>query len=462
MVPEWPAARRHSEPGRGIGRPSLRPRASLPDGRQYIKLRSGISSVLVSSECLEPSNAVVEANVQEWPATAALIIAEVIGSGVLALGGQTAVVGLVVGLLALLLFYPANVFTALLLGKVRQKLPAALTFGDALTMVLGPKAGRYGYMVLYFYLFMCMANYLIVLGHSVQASIYWTSTCQPWACFIGTILLLPLNQFRTLSGLTLLSMVSFATIVTTLALCLWTLLTNASCQPQQREPGFLDYNSCISGFVFAFAGQHIMLEMQAEMKNPEHFPNAVFLSYSVLFLVYTLVAVLSYLACGKDTPGDLLLVLPTGWWKSLAGALMVLHLMVTYTISQQVLNRAICVYLLPGALQDGLVARFKWFLVTSAVMAACYTLANAIPLFQDVVNLSGALLSTQCVFILPGVLFLALCSFELVQREGQVAVWIGSWSAILVGVYLIIMGTLSSIVVISAKLSSGSSRPFSC
>lgn len=95
MVPEWPAARRHSEPGRGIGRPSLRPRASLPDGRQYIKLRSGISSVLVSSECLEPSNAVVEANVQEWPATAALIIAEVIGSGVLALGGQTAVVGLV-------------------------------------------------------------------------------------------------------------------------------------------------------------------------------------------------------------------------------------------------------------------------------------------------------------------------------------------------------------------------------
>ena len=132
-------------------------------------------------------------------------------------------------------------------------------------MVLGPKAGRYGYMVLYFYLFMCMANYLIVLGHSVQASIYWTSTCQPWACFIGTILLLPLNQFRTLSGLTLLSMVSFATIVTTLALCLWTLLTNASCQPQQRELGFLDYNSCISGFVFAFAGQHIMLEMQAEM-----------------------------------------------------------------------------------------------------------------------------------------------------------------------------------------------------
>ena len=274
-------------------------------------------------------------------------------------------------------------FTALLLGKVRQKLPTALTFGDALTVAVGPNAGRYGYMVLYVYLFMCMANYLIVLGHSVQASIYWKSICQPWACFIGTVLLLPLNQFRTLSGLTLLSVVSFATIVITLALCLWTLLTNASCQPQHREPGFFDYNSCISGFVFAFAGQHIMLEMQAEMKNPEHFPTAVYLSYLILFLVYTMVAVLSYLACGKNTPGDLLLVLPSGWRKSLAGVLMVIHLMVTYTISQQVLNRAICVYFLPGALVEGPSARFKWFLVTSGVMAACFTLANAIPLFQD-------------------------------------------------------------------------------
>ena len=97
MEREWSAesaGQRHSDPGRGDRRPSLRPRTSLPDRLQYTRVRSGISSVLVSNECLEPSNGVVEADIQEWHATAALIIAEVIGSGVLALGGQTAVVGL--------------------------------------------------------------------------------------------------------------------------------------------------------------------------------------------------------------------------------------------------------------------------------------------------------------------------------------------------------------------------------
>ena len=62
---------------------------------------------------------------------------------------------------------------------------------------------------------------------------------------------------------------------------------------------------------------------------------------------------------------------------------MVIHLMVTYTISQQVLSRAICAYLFPEALQDGIVARFKWFLVTSGMMAACFLVANLIPLFQE-------------------------------------------------------------------------------
>lgn len=109
----------------------------------------------------------------------------------------------------------------------------------------------------------------------------------------------------------------------------------------------------------------------------------VWLSFSTLFTVYATVAVLSYLACGENTPGDLLLVLPHDWRKSAAGVLMVIHHMVTYTISQQVLSRAICAYLLPEALQDGIVARFKWFFVTSAMMAACFLVANLIPLFQE-------------------------------------------------------------------------------
>lgn len=374
-----------------------------------------------------------------------------------------AVLGLAAGSSVLALCYPANVFTSLLLGKVRQEVTSTVTFGDGLTVLVGTMAGQYGYTVAYSYLFMCMANYLILIGDSVQASIYWEVICSPLACFIGAILLLPINQFRTLSGLTLLSMISFATVVATLILCLWTLLTNPSCESSGGSPGhgFLDYSSCISGFVFAFTGQNIMLEMQAEMKTPSDFPKAVWLSFSTLFMVYATVAVLSYLTCGEDTPGDLLLVLPHDWRKSAAGVLMVIHLMVTYTISQQVLSRAICAYLLPEALQEGVLARFKWFFVTSGMMAACFLVANLIPLFQDIVNLTGALLSSQVVFILPSVLFLAVCPYEAAKLEGTLATWIGCWCAIFLGICLALVGTVSSLLVIASKLSSGSG-PFSC
>ena len=420
----------------------------------------------------------------------------------------------VVGFSVLVLCYPLNVFTSLLLAKVREKLPAVVTFGDAFELVSGPMAGRYGYGVLYIYLFMCMANYLIVLGDSVQAVIYWKPVCGAVGSLAGAALLVPLNQFRTLTALTFLSALSFATILATLGLCLLTLLSEASCTGQHNSPSFLDYSACISGIVFAFTGQPIMLEMQAEMKEPQHFPKAVWLSYSILFVVYSFVAVLSYLACGNATPGDILLVLPEDWRKSLAGALMVIHLMVTYTILQQVLNRAICVCFLPGALEQSFLARLKWFGVTSCVLAACYSLANLVPLFQALSDLDLVRKSclsgcgephgsppsvTNCIHPAgapsyqhwfrprPCVLFLLLYSFELAKRESQGGIWIGAWFSAIVGVaaarresvtnqetcgcyntsrylglYLVTVGTVSSVLVIAAKLSSTGGSSFNC
>jgi len=416
-------------------------------------------------------------HVQPWPSTAALIVAEVIGTGVLALGGQVATLGLPFGLCVLVLCYPLNLFTSLLLGAAHQALPGVVTFGDALSRLIGKRAGVYGYVVLYTYLFVTMANYMIVLADSVAAVVYSHRLCRPASSAVGALLLLPTNQFRNLSGLSLLSALSFATVVMTLVICLWTLLgDDPSCPGDRGKPSFIQYTSSVSGFIFAFAGQSIMLEMQAEMKTPAHFPRAVYLAFTTLFVVYLAVATLSYHACGDNTPGELLLVLPFDWRKSLAGALMVVHISVTYTISQQVFNRALCVYLVPGALGVGFQARAKWFFVTTGSMGACYVFANAIPLFEDIVNMTGSLLSTQCVFIIPGMLFLALHwkgansgqeddgqdgRAEQPCRTSRLLV-AGSWASVALGVYLAVTGTVSSVAVISTKLSAGGSGPFSC
>jgi len=470
------------------------PRLSMQPG----SMRSGISSVLLVSTAevarqLASTHAeaplladlsergqevvleVCSSRVQPWPSTSALIVAEVVGAGVLALGGQMATVGLPFGLCVLVLCYPLNLFTALLLGAVHRALPGIVTFGDALGRLLGRRAAVYGYAVLYVYLFLTMANYMIVLSDSVQAVLYSHRLCRPASSLLGALVLLPANQLRSLSGLSLLSALSFATVLATLAICLWVLLTGqAGCTGSRSEPGFFQYSSSVSGFVFAFAGQHIMLEMQAEIRVPAHFPRAVYLAFSVLFAVYLAVAVLAYSACGDATPGELMLVLPYDGRKSLAGALMVVHIAVTYTIAQQVFNRALCVYFVPMALGSGTGARATWFCVTTASMALCYTIANSIPLFQDVVNITGAMLSTQCAFIIPGLLFLALHrkggGVDGEQEDGRPrrpcqaegAMLAGSWLTVMIGVCLAATGTVSSLAVVSSKLSAGGNEPFSC
>ena len=420
---------------------------------QGVQLRAGVTSVILTDDvptgrAFSQENLQIEpSNVQTWTATSALIIAEVVGTGVLALGGQMATVGLVFGLAVLVACYPLNLFTALLLWQVHEKLPHVVTLGDALAVLVGPRTGRYGYFVLYTYIFMTMANYMIVLGDAVRSCLYAVEVSRPTACFLGALLLLPLNQFRTLSGLSILSLISFATVLATLVFCLWTLLTTPTCE-EGGEGGdsYTQYSSAISGFVFAFAGQHIMLEMQVEMKEPADFPKAVCLAFSVLFVVYMVVCILAFRACAENTPGNILLVLPSDWRKGTCGALMVIHLLVTYTISQQVLNRAVCLFLMPSALGVGGSARAKWFGITTAFMMACCLVANLVPLFQDFVNLTGALLSTQCVFILPGVL-------SAVSQERQ---WLRacSWCTVVFGLYLAVSGTICSTAVILRKLAS--------
>jgi len=93
------------------------------------------------------------------------------------------------------------------------------------------------------------------------------------------------------------------TIAATLVLCIC-LMSGGSgnCIGTPSSPGLVDYNAAACSFIFAYAGQSIMLEMQAEMKQPNDFPKAVGFSFSTLLVAYILVTVISYWQCGASTP----------------------------------------------------------------------------------------------------------------------------------------------------------------
>lgn len=433
-------------------------------------LRAGLSS-LISVESENCSMSLYASNedlhVQPWPATAAIMVANVIGCGVLALGGNFAQLGWIGGITVLVAGWIINSFTSILLNYVYCAYPSAVTCGDVAYKFIGPKTGCCFYGFLYTYLFLCMCNFIIVISDSIRSVFYWLQICRVPATLIGAALLIPGNQFRKLSSLTFLCVISSGTIAATLVICLATLMfsnsADSACIGDVSPPSLLTYSASICGFIFAFCGQSIMLEMQVEMKQPADFPKAVFSSFLALLTIYSLVGVTCYLTCGPKTPGELLDVLPKNRITSVAGILMVVHLLVSYTICQQVLVRASCIFLVPSAVLAGVKARVKWFCVSTTLLCLAWVVANLIPHFSDIVNITGGLLSTQLAFTVPAVLYVTLWQQRFLKRStGMRSIAIVCFAILCMSAFCTISGTISNFILLIEHFGDGADSPFGC
>jgi len=470
--------------------------------RESRPMRAGISSVLVvSSGPVLGSGSIVssfnphkstslatevnlhDARVQSWQATAALIIAEVVGTGVLALGGSFSKVGWYAGFFVLIAGYFINVFTSLLLGYVHVAYPDCVTLGDALTKILGKVPGYFGYVFLYAYLATAMINYIIVLRDSV-IGVFWSlipGLCKPVAAAIGCALLLPGCQLRSLAGITLLCIGSFIMILAVIGASVYSLSTFVEpvppvlgaftpCTGVPDAGGFLDMNAALGAFIFAYSGQAIMLEMQAEMTEPEDFPKAAIGSFSGLLAIYAVIATAAFYCCGAHTPGNIIpSTLPKNIERTIVSSMMVMHLIVSYTILQQVLTRALCLFCLPSALESGAGGHVKWFAVSSTVMGFGYVVANSVPLFSDIVGITGSLFSTTLGLTFPPMLYLGMyyqkndvLEFKLTPCARK-SIAIFCVIVLIIAAYLTIVGTASSVAIMLQHFADGEGGlPFSC
>mmetsp|Transcript_64333 Transcript_64333/g.172224 ORF Transcript_64333/g.172224 Transcript_64333/m.172224 type:complete len:468 (+) Transcript_64333:51-1454(+) len=396
-----------------------------------------------------------------WQQTAALVIADIVGTGVLSLSGNFAKLGVWSGISALVICYPLNFFTGILLNRLHLAFPLSVTYGDVGFKLVGKWGQQLGFASLYVYMFFLLGSYYIVIRKTIQEILIEAQLCAVHACFIGFLLLLPSNQLRTLHHLSKLSIVSFATIVVVLVMCIGVLLfdSHPSCGTQLPSLDVMGVFNALSGFVFAFSGQKIFLEMQAEMTEPTEFPKALHAAFPVLFLSYLLVSLAAYGRCGDRTPTYLLDVLPSGPLARCASVFMLVHMMVSYTIANQVLARAML--LLSGCttgLEPGLTGRLIWFTQTSAQALFAIVLSNAIPLFDDFVSVIGGLLSTQFSFVFPAGLFLLFA--QTGRGVGKVMI-IACAFVIVVGVVFTVVGTVSNIRRIADDAKTGGA-PFAC
>ena len=144
--------------------------------------------------------------------------------------------------------------------------------------------------------------------------------------------------------------------------------------------------------------------------------------------IFTAVYVTIILLAGPNPPAFLFDAIQGYWNRRIAGLLLWGHVVVSYAINSQ----AICSSMdrlfwhdlwRSGSCTAGMTperqATWRWMTLTALMAVTAYTVANAIPFFQDLVALIGAVTVVPLTLLLPALYW---------RKELQVPLWWHSWS----------------------------------
>ena len=99
----------------------------------------------------------------EWYHSSLLLLADIVGSGILALSGAFSKMGWFFGFLLLILCCPLNMYTGILLARLRKHHPLVTTYGELGESLFGKKVGYACYAILYIYIFFVLGEYVVVV-----------------------------------------------------------------------------------------------------------------------------------------------------------------------------------------------------------------------------------------------------------------------------------------------------------
>ena len=316
-------------------------------------------------------------------AGAVLLVADNVGTGVLALPGQAHVLGghvagaTVIVIMAPMCWYMGHALhrsatliekRAVLLndaGTQQQQQPperVADFFGLA-ARLYGPQhpVARLTAFLYYLTLFLQMGSYLVVLSHALQAAVRTSSDmCRPVASLASAALLLTVNQLPSFAavarGPALLSVLA---ILAVSAICVSFAgasdSTSLGAPPPAPPPppdapwfaavdGALRKAAATGGVLFAEATTVLLLNSRHALASPERIGTALALALGVMCVGFVGVV----LGSGRDPPAFLFDAVPAtgggaagGAWRRVAAVLLFGHVAISYAISSVALGSAI-------------------------------------------------------------------------------------------------------------------------
>lgn len=379
---------------------------------------------------------------------AALLTADCLGTGLLALPNDIHTLGTTVGLTFLLLNLPINFYAGYILHKTaaaiedeqelqnrvysesfdrdyqaistssiaesHNNLHHDTATNDCIGMANAVFRSKYCTRIIMFVyyvnIFLVLGNYILVMSHAVGES----HICIPVVGAVAAIAMFVVSQSRTMAllGRTA-SIVSLTALLIVVLQCLYAVwrLNHAlpvvppaiPTLPEDSMLQVLRQCSALGSIGFAVGSQKLFLNIRHELRDRSKAPKTLGIALTAFGTCYLLLC----LAAGPNPPGFLLDAIPIGSSsRRVAGVLLCMHVVVSYAINSQAICSSMDRLVWYKLLKDFRFSEnavIRWMLLTGCVCATAYLVANSIPFFTDLVSFIGAVTSVPLTLLLPAV-----------------------------------------------------------
>ncbi|KAF7591068.1 hypothetical protein BBP40_002029 [Aspergillus hancockii] len=399
----------------------------------------------------------------DWWQCGILMIAETVSVGVLSLPATLASIGLIPAIILIVGLGIVTTYSGYVIGQFRQRYPFVHSMADAGFILMGP-IGRGIIEVgqLLFFLFACGSHLLTFTV--MMNTLTDHGTCSIVFGVVGLILSLIFSLPRTMKNVSWLAVTSFLSIFTAVVI---TMIGVGVERPGfgemhlTRKVNFATGFTAVTNIVFAYCGHPAFFGFIAEMKNPKDFPKSLCMLQGFEIILYTVASAVIYRYAG-DNVASPALGSAGPVVRKVAYGVAIPTIVIAGVVLGHVAIKNVYVRLLRGTElihKRSMRSIGAWIGLAVIFWVIAWVIAEAIPVFSNLLSLVSALFVSWFTFGLPGVFWLYIYRGEYFSSPKQIFLTICNVLLFIFGVMICGLGLWVSGVAIHNDSSHGS---FTC
>ncbi|RAH67450.1 amino acid transporter [Aspergillus aculeatinus CBS 121060] len=399
----------------------------------------------------------------DWWQSGFLMIAETVSLGVLSLPSTVATVGLIPAIILIVGLGVVATYSGYVIGQFRARYPFIHSMADAGEVLMG-KPGRIFIEVAQLLFFMFASGSHLVTFTVMMNTLTNHGTCSVVFGVVGLVLSFICSLPRTMKNVSWFAIACFISIFSAVLITMIGVgVEHPSTEPMQltRKTSFVNGFSAVTNIGFAYCGHPAFFGFIAEMKNPKDFPKSLCMLQAFEIVLYTVASAVIYRYAGQDVKSPALgSAGPVV--RKVAYGVAIPTIVVAGVVLGHVAIKNVYVRLFRGT--DVMHKRSAkgigaWIGLAAGYWIIAWVIAEAIPVFSNLVSLVCALFASWFSFGLPGVFWLYLYYGNYFSSWRKTLLTMANVGLFLIGATICVCGLWVSGVAIHDD-SSGSS--FSC